>query len=136
MAMTPQILGHDVIVKFFWRCFIFLVKFSYWSKFFVNIITDSGVTTICFYKGLTRNPEIRNTPVWVFPNILILGRVRNTKFGTNVSNKMLLIDAECQVITFTIYELLRELYLTSLGLNNSVAKNFMFHWWTVKGWSI
>ena len=136
MAMTPQILGHDVIVKFFWRCFIFLVKFSYWSKFFVNIITDSGVTTICFYKGLTRNPEIRNTPVWVFPNILILGRVRNTKFGTNVSNKMLLIDAEWQVITFTIYELLRELYLTSLGLNNSVAKNFMFHWWTVKGWSI
>ena len=41
---------------------------------------------------------------------------------------MLLIDAECQVITFTIYELLREHYLTSLGLNNSVAKNFMFHW--------
>ena len=44
---------HDAIVKFFWRCFVFLVKFSYWSKFYVNIITGSGVMTISFYKGLT-----------------------------------------------------------------------------------
>ena len=28
---------HDVIVKFFQGCFVFLVKFSYWSKFHVNI---------------------------------------------------------------------------------------------------
>ena len=52
--------------------------------------------TIFFYKGLTRNPEIGNTPVWVLPNIWRLGRVRNTKFGTNVSNKMLLNAAKCQ----------------------------------------
>ena len=45
-----------------------LVKFSYWSKFYLNIVTSSGVMTIYFYKGLTRNPEIRNTPVWVLPN--------------------------------------------------------------------
>ena len=48
---------YDVNVKFFLSYFLSLVKFSYWSKFHVNIIT------IFFYKGLTRNPEIRNTPV-------------------------------------------------------------------------
>ena len=86
--------------QFFWRCFVSLVKFSYWSKFHVNIITGSGVMTIFFYKGLTRNPEIGNTPVWVLPNIWRLGRVRNTKFGTNVSNKMLLNAAKCQGCSF------------------------------------
>ena len=50
-----KIFRHDVIVRFFSRCFGFLVKFSYCSKFHVNIITGSGV--------ITRNPEIRNTPV-------------------------------------------------------------------------
>ena len=55
------IFQHDVIVKLFWRCFISLVKFSYLSNFHVNIITGSGIMPIFFYKGLTRNPEIRNT---------------------------------------------------------------------------
>ena len=38
---------------FFWCCLVSLVKFSSWSKFYVNIITDSGVITISFSKGLT-----------------------------------------------------------------------------------
>ena len=84
----------DVIVKFFKRRFVCLVNFSYWSKFHVSIITDSGVMTISIYKGLTRNPEIGNTPVLL--NIWRLGRVRDTKFGTNVSSKMLLNTAKCQ----------------------------------------
>ena len=46
--------------------------------------------TIFFHKGLTRNPEIRNTPMLVLPNIWRLKWVRDTKFGRNVSNKMLL----------------------------------------------
>ena len=60
---------NDVIVNFFSCSFVSLVKFSYWSMFHVNIITGSSVMTIFFYKGLTRNPEIGNTLVWVFPNI-------------------------------------------------------------------
>ena len=48
-----KICRHDVIIKFFSRCRAFLVKFSYWSKFHVNIITGSGVMTIFVYKGLT-----------------------------------------------------------------------------------
>ena len=82
--------------QFFWRYFVSLVKFSYWSKFHVNIMTSSGIMTIFFYKGLTRNPEIGNTFVWVLPNIWRLGRVMDTKFGTNVSIRMLLNAAKFQ----------------------------------------
>ena len=81
-------------------CFVSLVKFSYWYKFHVNIITGSGVVTISFYTGLTRNPENGNNPVIVLPNIWRLGRVRNTRFGTNISNKMLLNASKCQGYSF------------------------------------
>ena len=82
---------------FFWRCRVFLVKFSCLSKFHVNVITGSGVMTIFIYRRLIRNPEIGNTPVCVLPK---LGRVRETKFGTNVSNKMLLNAAKYQDDSF------------------------------------
>ena len=91
---------HDGIIKFFWGGFVSLVKFSYWSKFHVNIITGSGVMTIYFYKGLTRNPEIGNTPVWVLPNIWRLGQVRDTKYCADVLNELLLSAAECQGYSF------------------------------------
>ena len=84
----------------FWRCRISLVKLSYWSQFHVNIMTGSGVMTIFVYKGLTRNTEIGNTPFWVLPNIWRLGQARDTKFGKNVSNKMLLNAAKCQGYSF------------------------------------
>ena len=76
------------IHQFFWPCSISLVKFSYWPKFHVNIM--AGVTNIFAYKRLTRNLEIINTPVWVVPSILRLGQIRDTEFGPNVSNKILL----------------------------------------------
>ena len=66
----------------------------------VNIGTGSGVMTIFVYKGFTRNPEITNTPVLVLRKIWRLGQVRDTKFGTNVSNKMLLNAAKCQGCSF------------------------------------
>ena len=94
------IFWHDVNIKFLWRCFVSLVKFSHWSKFHVNIITASEVMTISFYKGLTSNPETKNTRVWVLLNIWRLERVRNTKFGTSISNKMLLNAAKCQGCSF------------------------------------
>ena len=97
--MTPQI-SDMTSSSFFWYCFVSLVKVSYWSNFYVSIITGSGVMTISFYKGLTRNSEIGNTPVCVLLNIWILGQVKNTKYGTDVSNKMLLNDAKCQGYSF------------------------------------
>ena len=91
----------------FWTFFVSLVNFNYWSKFQVNIITGSGVMTISFYKRLTRNPEIRNTPVWVFVNIWSLRYVRNTKFGTNISNKILLNTAKCQSCSFYRFRIIK-----------------------------
>ena len=55
------IFRHDVIVKFFWRFYVSLVNFSYWSKFYVNIITGSGIITIFSYNW----PEIRK---WEIPS--------------------------------------------------------------------
>ena len=91
---------NDVNGKFFWRCLVSVVKFSCWFKFDVNIFTGSGIMTIFFYKGLPRNPEIGNTTVWVLPNIWRLGRVVDTKFGIDVSNKMLLNVAKFQGYSF------------------------------------
>ena len=100
VTICVTICQHEVIFKFFWCCFVSLVKFNYWSKFHVSIIDSFGVMKIFLYKGLTRNPEIGNTPVWVFSIIWRLGWVRNTKFGTNVSNKMLLNAAKWQGCIF------------------------------------
>ena len=97
-----------VIVNFFLSCFVSLVKFSSWFKFHINNITGSGVMTITFYKGLTRNPEIRNTPVWVLLNIWRLWQERDTKFGKNVCYKILMNAAKCQCLNFTVSVLLRE----------------------------
>ena len=47
--------------------------------------------TISYYKRLTENLEIGNTPVWILPNI---------KTGASVSNKMLLNAAKCQDYSF------------------------------------
>ena len=60
----------------------------------------SSSLTIFFNKGLTRNPEIRNTLVWLLPNIWRLRWVMDTKFGMNVSNRMLLNAAKCQGYSF------------------------------------
>ena len=81
---------HDVIVNCFWRCYVSLVKFSYWSKFHVNVLGGSGVITIFVYKELTRKPKIRNIFVWVLPNLWRPEQARDTKYGTNVFNKMLM----------------------------------------------
>ena len=91
------------------------MNFSHWSNFHVSIITGSAVMTIFFSRGLARNPEVGNTPSefclisgdWI-PNYKY--QVTDTKFGTNISNEMLLNAAKCQnsSLSFTISELLRE----------------------------
>ena len=64
--------------------------------------------TIFFYKGLTTNLEIGNTPAWVLSNIWRLGQVRDTKSDTNVSNKILQMLKNARVTAFTVSEFLRE----------------------------
>ena len=48
--MTSQFF-HMTSSSIFGRCFVSFVKFRYWSKFHVNIITGSGNITISFYEG-------------------------------------------------------------------------------------
>ena len=101
------IFWNGVNVKFFWCCFVSLVKFSYWSKFHVNIITGSGIMTIFFYKELTRYPEIRNTPefcpipgdwgeLWI-PNLARMSLMEHYWMLQN-----------CRVTACTVFELLTE----------------------------
>ena len=97
MAMTSQFADMTSSSIFFWPRFVSPVRFSYWSKFHVNIITGSWVVTIFnfLHRGLTRN-----THVWVLPNIWRLGRVKDIKFGTKVSSEILLNAKECQGYIF------------------------------------
>ena len=60
---------YSIIVEIFWHWRVSLVKFSYCSRFHVDIIISSGVMTIFAYKGLTRNLKIGSTPVWILPNV-------------------------------------------------------------------
>ena len=78
------ICGHEVTFKFCLHWYVSLVKFSYWSKFNINIATGSGVMIIFVYKGLTRNPEIGKNLV-SFPEYL----------ETRASLAMSLIKFEC-----------------------------------------
>ena len=83
-----------------WYCLVSLVTFSFWYKFYVSIMTGSGIMIIRVYKGLTRNPDIENTLVWVLSNTLRLEQVKDTKVGTNTLNKKLLNAAKCQDYSF------------------------------------
>ena len=56
--------------------------------------------TIFFNKGLARNLEIENIPVWVLSNIWRLEYVSGTKIATNVSNEILLYAAKYQSYSF------------------------------------
>ena len=53
-----------------------------------------------FIRDLIRNLEFGNTPVWLLPNIWRLGQIGNTKFATNVSNKILLNAAKRKGYSF------------------------------------
>ena len=115
------IFRHDVNVKFFWRCFVSLVKFSYWSKFHVNIITGSEIITIFFYKRLTRNPEIGNTPVWVLPISGDWGKLWIPYLAQMSPIKYYWMLQNSRVTALTVFELLRENQLAGVKLPPSLS---------------
>ena len=71
--------------------------------------------TIFFYKALTKNLEIVNSPLWVLSKIWRLGQVRDTKFDTNVSNESLMNAAKSQ--GYSVYRF-RTIKRKSKGRNN------------------
>ena len=62
---------------------------------------------ILFYKGLTKNPEIGNTPVWVLANMLRQGQVMDAKLNMDFSNEMLLNTAKCQGYSFYRFRVIK-----------------------------
>ena len=94
--------------QFFFDFALFLLSGLVTGPSFIQYITGSGVMTFSFYNGLTRNPEIENTLVSVFPNIWRLGRVSNTIFGPNVSNEMDGMLQNVKVRAYIVSKLLRE----------------------------
>ena len=96
------------MTNFFWRWFVYLVKFSYWSKFHVNIITGSRIMTIFFYKGW---PEIRKSEIPPSEFCPISGD-RGELWIQNLA-RMSLIEFYwmlqiSSVTAFTVFALLRE----------------------------
>ena len=90
---------HDVIFKNFSRCLILLIK----------LVTGPSLMSISlpvlelwqfFIRDWPGILILEIPPFWVLPNIWRLGRVRDPKYGTNVSNELLLCDAKCQGYRF------------------------------------
>ena len=77
---------------------LFLLSSLFNDQIFMS--TSSLVLELWQFSFISDWPEIRNTFVWVLPNKWKLGQVRNTKFATNISNKMLLNAAKFQGYSF------------------------------------
>ena len=82
---------------------------------------------------MTRNPELGNTLVWVLPNIWKLDQVRDTKFSTNIYNKMLLNPAKFQDYCFYRFWVVQgkptggKYILTQIRVNGAVIYIFSIH---------
>ena len=82
---------------------IFLMLFFFLSSSVTGQVSCQYHHWFWSYEVLTGIPEIENTPVWVLANIWRLRRVRDTKFGTNISNKMLLHAGKCEGYNFCCF---------------------------------
>ena len=100
---------HDVIAKFFWHCYVSLVKFSYWFKFHVNIFTSSRV--LWQFSFIRDWPEIRKSEIPLSEFCRISGDWG--ELGTSKLARMSLIKCYwmlqyTRVTAVTIPELFRE----------------------------
>ena len=105
--MTSQFVGMT-LSSVFWSFFVSLAKFSYWSKFHVDIIADAGAMKVFFYKGLTRNPEIGNTPSEFCPISGDWGKLGIPKLAWMFLTKCFWMQQNSMVVACTVSELSRE----------------------------
>ena len=97
--------------QFFLRYRISLVKFSYSSKFHVDIVIVSGVMTIFVYKGLKDWPEFPKSeipPSEFCPISRDLGELGIPNLTRMSLIKCYWILQNARVKAFTVSELLRE----------------------------
>ena len=84
------------LLFFFFVFFLFLLLSLVTGPSFISISLLVLKLWQFYFMRNWPNLEIGDTPTWVLPNIWWLGQGRDTKFGTNVSNKMLRNSAKCQ----------------------------------------
>ena len=107
--MTSPLANMIILKFFFWCCFVSIVMFTNYFKFHVNVIPGSVVMTFFYKVLLTKNLENGNSSSEFSPIPRGWGWVRDTKFGKNVSIKMLPNVAKCQGYSFYYpFQLLRE----------------------------
>ena len=92
-------------LSIFWRCRIFIVNFSNWSKSHVSIITISGVMTISDW------PEVRKSKILAYTFCSVSGYLG--KLGIPSLAQMSIIKCywmldNARITAFTISELLME----------------------------
>ena len=97
MTMTSQFSDMTLSSNFL-DVVLFLLSSLVTGPSFMSI--SSMVLELWQFSFIRGCPEIGNTTIWFLPNIWRLGRVRDTKFGINVSNEMLLNVAKCQGFSF------------------------------------
>ena len=95
ITMKSQFADMTSLPKFF-DLVLFFLSSLVTGPSFMSILSLVLELRQFFFKGLTRNPEIGNTPVWFLSNIWRLDQGRDTKLGANVFNEILLNAAKFQ----------------------------------------
>ena len=91
MVMKSQLAAMKWPSNFFEVVVIHLSILDTGSSFMSISWLVLGLRQFLFIRNLTRNPETKNTRVWVLSNIRRQGQFNSTWFGMNVSNEKLLV---------------------------------------------
>ena len=76
------------------------IRLPNWSKLAIYGENENDVNFVTILLKIDQKGQNRKYPYLSFSDIWKLGWVRDTKFGANVSNKMLLNAAKCQSYRF------------------------------------
>ena len=105
MTLTSQIADMTSSSSFF-DVVLLLLSILVTGSSFMSI--SSLVLKLWQFSYIRGWPEIGNTPVWILANIWRLGQDRDSKFGKNVSNKILRNAAKCQGYSFYHFWVIKE----------------------------
>ena len=94
--------------QFFWRYRVSFVKFSYWSKFHVNVITGSTVITTFPFEEMTRTKKSKIPPSEFSPISRDCGKLRIPNLTQMSLMKCSWILQNVRVAAFTLSGLLRD----------------------------
>ena len=117
--------------QFFWCRRFSLIKFSYWSKFHVNIMTSSGVITSFVYKELKSGNQ--KYPVVNFAQYLETGASWGCQMWHVSLIKSYWMLQIARVTTFTVLQLL----LFTIWIFMEIQEVYVFTFWPCRGidWS-